>query len=272
MGRSAVWDRGRKASTDDGARATRRTCERLRVQAPGKAACPGSGALSWRVACLRILRNNLRVMRNPAVLAALFPTIRGDVLAATLTQPEKWWYLSEMAQFLKTSPSSLQRELKALVEGGIPETRREGTRAYFKADTGSPVFPELRGLIDKTAGVVSTLRTTLRPFERPIVCAVVYGSFARREEHARSDIDLLVVGDVGLADLTPALRKAEARLGREINVTSYSTAEFRRKAAAKEHFLAEVLRGPKQFAKGDQRDVDDLIGTPRRYTASDGEA
>jgi predicted nucleotidyltransferase len=210
-------------------------------------------------------------MRKPAVLAALFPTVRGDVLAATLTQPEKWWYLSELAQFLGTSPSSLQRELKALVDGGILETRREATRAYFKADTRSPVFPELRGLINKTAGVVPTLRTSLRLFEARIAAAFVYGSVARSEEHAQSDIDLLVVGDVGLADLTPVLRKAEARLGREVNVTSYSVAEFRRKAAAKDHFLTEVLRGPKQFVKGDQRDVDDLIGRPRRSTASDVE-
>jgi predicted nucleotidyltransferase len=208
-------------------------------------------------------------MRKPQALAALFPTVRGDVLAATLTQPEKWWYLSELAQFLGTSPSSLQRELKALVDGGILETRRDGARAYFKADTGSPVFPELRGLIDKTAGVVPTLKTILRPFERRIACAFVYGSIARGEEHARSDIDLLVVGEAGLADLTPALRQAEARLGREVNVTSYSVSEFRRKAAAKEHFSSEVLRGPKQFVKGDQGDVDRLIGKPRRSTTSD---
>ena len=208
-------------------------------------------------------------MRKPAALAALFPTVRGDVLAATLTQPEKWWYLSELAQFLGTSPSSLQRELKALVDGGILEARREGTRAYFKADRRSPVFPELRGLIDKTAGVVPTLKTILRPFERRIACAFVYRSVARSEEHAQSDIDLLVIGDVGLADLSSVLRTAEARLGPEVNVTSYSAAEFRRKAAANDHFLTEVLRGPKQFVKGDQRDVDDLIGKPRRSTASD---
>lgn len=206
-------------------------------------------------------------MRKPAALAALFPTVRGDVLAATLTQPEKWWYLSELAQFLGTSPSSLQRELKALVDGGVLETRREGTRAYFKADTRSPVFPELRGLIDKTAGVVPTLRAILRRLAGRIACAFVYGSVARSEEHPASDIDLLVVGDVGLADLTPALRKAEARLGREVTVISYSAAEFRKKAAAKDHFLSEVLRGQKLFVKGDQRDMDDLTGKPRRSTA-----
>jgi predicted nucleotidyltransferase len=210
-------------------------------------------------------------MSKPAVLGALFPTVRGEVLAATLTHPEKWWYLSELAHFLGTSPSSLQRELKALVDGGILESRREGTRVYFKADTRSPVFPELRVLIDKTAGVVPTLRSILRPFEGRIVCAFVYGSVARGEEHAQSDIDLLVVGDVGLADLTPTLRKTEARLGREVNMTSYSAAEFRRKATAKDHFLSEVLRGRKQFVKGDQRDVDDLVGKPRRSTTSDVE-
>jgi predicted nucleotidyltransferase len=229
----------------------------------------GERAVRRAIAHLRILRKNLRVMRKPAALAAIFPTVRGEVLAATLIQPDKWWFLSELAQFLGTSPSSLQRELKALVDGGILETRREGTRAYFKADTRSPVFPELRGLIDKTAGIVPTLRTILDPFKGRIVGAFVYGSVARSEEHAQSDIDLLVVGDVGLAELTPTLRKTEGRLGREINVTSYTTAEFRRKVAAKDHFLTEVLRGPKQFVKGDQRDVDDLIGKPRRATASD---
>jgi predicted nucleotidyltransferase len=210
-------------------------------------------------------------MRKPAALAALFPTVRGDVLAATLMQPDKWWYLSELAQFLRTTPSSLQRELKSLVDGGILETRREGARAYFKADTRSPLFPELRGLIHKTAGLVPTLRELLHPFEARIACAFVYGSVACSQEHALSDVDLLVVGDVGLADLTPALRKAEARLGREVNVTSYSTREFWNKAAAKNHFLSEVLRGPKTFVKGDQRDVDAIIGKPRRSAPSDVE-
>lgn len=208
------------------------------------------------------------VNREPAALAALFPTVRGDVLTATLTQPQKWWYLSELAHFLETSPSSLQRELKALVDGGILESRREGARAYFKADARSPVFAELRGLIDKTAGVVPTLRTTLRPFDRRIACAFVYGQVARSEEHAESDIDLLVVGEVGLADLAATLRNAEVRLGRKLNITNYSKAEFRRKATARDHFLTEVLRASKQFVKGDEREVDDLTDTPRSSTAS----
>lgn len=203
-------------------------------------------------------------MRKPAALRALFPSVRGDLLAAVLAQPEKWWYLSELAGFLGTRPSSLQRELKALADGGILQKRREGTRAYFKADTRSPLFPELRGLIDKTVGVVPTLRDVLRPLGSRVALAFVYGSVARGQEHAQSDVDLLVVGDVGLADLAPALRKVERRLGREVNVTNYSMREFRKRAAGNEHFLSEVLRGPKTFVKGEQRDLEAITGKPRR--------
>jgi predicted nucleotidyltransferase len=208
-------------------------------------------------------------MRNhPAALKALFPTVRGDILAATLTQPDKWWYLSELAQFLRTTPSSLQRDLKALVDGGILQQRREGIRAYFKADTRSPLFTDLRGLVEKTAGLLPTLQRLMEQCDTQVDVAFVYGSIARGEERATSDVDLLVIGAVGLAELAPALRKVEAHLGREVNVTSYSRPEFRRKVGTGDHFLTEVLHGPKQFVKGKQRDLDDVVGKPRRSKAS----
>ena len=101
-------------------------------------------------------------MRKSFVLAALFPHVRQGVLAATLTHPEKWWYLSELADRLGTTPSSLQRELSALVASGILTRRREGTRAYFKAETRSPVFRELQQLFEKTAGLVPIVKQIAR--------------------------------------------------------------------------------------------------------------
>jgi predicted nucleotidyltransferase len=210
-------------------------------------------------------------MRKSSALDALFPSVRGGVLAATLTQPDKWWYLSELAEFLKTTPSSLQRELKALVAVGILDQRREGTRTYFKAESRSPLFGDLRGLLEKTAGVLPALQDALDPFEERIDCAFVYGSVARRQEHALSDVDLMVIGAVGLAALAPTLRKIERLVGREINVTSYSSREFRRKATSQDHFVSEVLRAPKEFVKGSQRDLEQIIGGARRPTPSNVE-
>jgi predicted nucleotidyltransferase len=206
------------------------------------------------------MRNNLRIMRNSPALAALFPATRSSLLAATLIQPDKWWYLSELAQHLRTTPSSLQRELSSLVAAGLLQKRREGTRTYFKAETRSPLFPELRRVFEKTAGLIPALQQVLEPFGDKIRCSFVYGSVARREEHALSDVDWLVIGSVGLAELAPALRRAEERLGREVNVTCYSVREFRAKVAEGDHFLAAVLRGPKQFVKGDRSDLGKITG------------
>ncbi len=203
-------------------------------------------------------------MRKTATLQALFPTVRQGVLAATLMQPEKWWYLSELAEFLGTRPSSLQRELQALVEIGILERRREGTRAYFRALKQSPIFRELRSIFEKTAGIGPILQQVMQPFEQDIVAAFVYGSLARGREHAGSDIDLMLVGKIGLAELTPALRVAEKRLQREINVTNYSAQEFRKKLAGDDHFLTSVLKKPKHFLKGTQSELEAIARQQRR--------
>src|ERR1700683_2670227 len=107
------------------------------------------------------MRNNIRNMHNSSVLTALFPQVRHGVLAPMRAQPEKWWYLSELAGRLGTSPSSLQRELSSLVASGILVHRREGTRSYFKAETQSPVFRDLQQLFEKTAGSAPSLERVL---------------------------------------------------------------------------------------------------------------
>jgi predicted nucleotidyltransferase len=198
--------------------------------------------------------------KNAPALDSLFPSVRQGVLAATLGQPEKWWYLSELANFLHTRPSSLQRELSSLEQSGILQQRRDGRRTYFKAETQSPIFRELRSIFEKTVGLVPSLRVALAPFADKIACAFVYGSVARREEHATSDVDLMVLGTVELGDLAPSLRKTEKRLGREVNVTNYSVGEFRKKVAQGDHFLTTVLKGSLQFVKGEQRDLDAVAG------------
>jgi predicted nucleotidyltransferase len=198
--------------------------------------------------------------KNIPALDSLFPSVRQGVLAATLGRPEKWWYLSELADFLNTRPSSLQRELSSLEQSGILQQRKDRRRTYFKAETRSPIFRDLQSIFEKTVGLIPTLRLALRPFANKIACAFVYGSIARREERAVSDVDLMVIGTVGVGDLVPSLRKAEKRLGREVNVTNYAVDEFRKKVATADHFLTTVLKGSLEFVKGEQRDLDTIAG------------
>jgi predicted nucleotidyltransferase len=176
-------------------------------------------------------------------LDALFPAIRQELLAATLLSPDKWWYLSELASHLKTSPSSLQRELGSLTESGILEHKEDGRRTYYRARKDSPVFNDLRALFSKTAGIVPALRAELTRFRDKIHWSAIYGSIARGEEGAESDIDVLIVGDVSSADLLPALRRVERQFGREVNIKRYSEREFRDKIRDGDHFLKSVVKG-----------------------------
>jgi len=127
-------------------------------------------------------------MRTSPILTALFPAVRQEILAATLLAPERSWYLSELAANLGTSPSSLQRELEALAKSGILRRWQEGRRIYFRAETASSVFAALRDLFSKTAGVVPLLQDELGAFGPKITWAAIYGSIARGEERAQSDV------------------------------------------------------------------------------------
>ena len=199
-------------------------------------------------------------MRMSPVLEALFPEVRAKVLAAVFGQPDREWYLTELARTLKTQPSSLQRELEALSKAGILEQRRAGRRVYVKPDKTSPVFAALRGLLEKTAGVIPVLRSELETLGESIRLAFVYGSVARSEETSVSDIDLMVIGKAGLSDLIPALRNSERILGRPVNPSVYSSEEFQERVRSENHFLTTVLKGAKQFVKGGENELERIAG------------
>lgn len=97
------------------------------------------------------MRKHVRNMRIESTLAALVTPTRQAILAATFLRPEKSWYLSELARHLGTRPSSLQRDVNSLVRVGILEKRVDGKRSYIKANEGSPIFPEIRGLMERRA-------------------------------------------------------------------------------------------------------------------------
>jgi predicted nucleotidyltransferase len=202
------------------------------------------------------MRAKIRNMRATPAIEALFPATRAAVLATLLLHPDRQWYFRDLAKQLGLRPSSLTRELRNLTAAGILRRRQEGNRVYYQADQACPILPELRGLMLKTAGLVDVLRKALRPFRDRITVAFVYGSIARGEELAESDIDLMVIGNTGRFALTRPLRDAEQRLARPVNPTIYKPAEFSEKAAADDHFVKAVLDRPRLFVVGEERDLE----------------
>lgn len=199
-------------------------------------------------------------MRNTPPLDALLPKTRQGILAATLLQPEKAWYVSELARRMGVPSSSLQRELRDLAEAGILKAHRQGRMSYYQANVDSPLFPDLRGLLLKTAGLVDVLADALKPVASKVVAAFVYGSMASGDEQSDSDVDVMIVGTVSAPDLALSLRRARDLLGRQINPTIYTAAEFYKKRSAKDHFLTEVMSKPKLFILGGDDELGKVTG------------
>jgi len=211
-------------------------------------------------------------MRKTSPIDVLINRTTQAVLTATVLQPDRWWYLSDLAKHLRRRPSSVQQPLAALVFAGILSRRKEGNRVYFQANPGCPFLPELQGLIAKTVGLVDVMRDALSPLTDRLEVAFIHGSIAKFREHAASDIDLVAIGALGLAELSPVLKTAEARVGRPVNANVYSPEEFAQKLAAKNHFLCSVLDREKLFVVGKPHDLERIAGQEARRASRNKQA
>jgi uncharacterized protein len=190
----------------------------------------------------------------------LFGRTRSGVLALLYGHPDKSFYTRQIARELHASTGAVQRELENLARVGLIARSSLGNQVFYKANPQTPVFTEMRALVNKTVGAFGILQSALRPLSTRIAVAFVYGSMARQEEKAESDIDLMIVGKVTLEVVLTRLGNIESALGRAVNPTVYSPAEFKSKLGERNHFLTSVLRGQKVFLIGDEDELGKVGG------------
>ena len=179
---------------------------------------------------------------------------RLSILSLLLPQPDRRRYLREIVRITGAGHGGVQRELEKLTRAGILTKTREGNLTYYGANRSNPVFEELRGLVEKTAGIAGSLRAALLPLADSIDHAFLYGSMARGDDRSESDIDLMVIGDVPFLGVVSAVSALQETLGREVNPTVFTLKEFRRRIEEGDHFLTRVMREERT----------DLIGGDRK--------
>jgi len=192
---------------------------------------------------------------SAALSEVLFGRTRRAVLSLLYGHADEEFYLRQIIRATGVGQGTMQRELGKLAAAGLVRRRARGQQVYFQANADSPVYPELRGLLLKTAGVADVLREALALLADRIRAAFVYGSVARGDERRASDVDVMVVGDVSFAEVVSALGPAQERLGREVNPTVYPEPEFRVRLKAGQHFVKSVMGREKVFLFGDEHDI-----------------
>jgi len=187
--------------------------------------------------------------------SSLFGKTRRTVLALFFSHPEDSFYLRQVIRMTGAGQGAVQRELKQLAEAGVIERLQQGRQVYFKANRSCPIFSELKGLILKTAGLVEVLRSALIPLADRIEQAFIFGSQARGEARAASDVDFFLVGDIDELTLHKSISQAEGLLNRSVNYTLMSSSEYKRRRQEKGGFFSRILNGEKLF----------VIGGPNEY-------
>jgi predicted nucleotidyltransferase len=178
------------------------------------------------------------------------------VLGLLFGQPGRSFYASELIRVAGTGSGAAQRELARLENSGLVVGRRIGQQKHYQANAVSPLFEELRGIVVKTVGLAEPVRKALKPLAAAIRAAFVYGSVARAADHSGSDIDLMVISDsLTYGEVFGALERAAKAVGRPLNPTVYSAAEFSKRTREENAFVARVLEQPKVWIIGSEHDL-----------------
>jgi len=186
---------------------------------------------------------------------ALFSSTQQRVLAYLFGQPERSFFATELIRLAGGGSGAVQRELARLEDSGLVSVSRLGTQKHYQANPKSPIFSELCAIAKKTVGLAEPLRTALKPLAKRISAAFVYGSVAKKQDTATSDIDLMVISaSLTYADLFSALEEASERLGRKVNPTLYSPQELAKRVKQGNAFVTRVLAQPKIWLVGSEND------------------
>jgi len=189
---------------------------------------------------------------------ALFPKTKQRVLGLLFGQPERSFGTVELIDLAHSGRGAVQRELELLTRVGLIETEFVGPQKRYRANAHSPIFEELRRIVEKTGGIPGVLRAALSRIADKLDVAILFGSTAKAT--ADSDVDVLVISEeLTLEDAYRTFEAAEAQLGRRVSPTIYDRAEFKKRRMNKQSFLAKVLSGPHVVLLG--KLDDDRVGT-----------
>ena len=186
---------------------------------------------------------------------ALFPKVRQRVLSVLFGTPDRSFYANEVIALAQSGTGAVQRELADLSAAGLLTVTKQGNQKHYQANANAPVFAELRSLVLKSMGLADVLFKALMPLSGQIAQAFIYGSVARQQDTAHSDVDLMVISDtLAYGELFGALESTTLSLGRKVNPTLYTAADWDKRLQSDSAFVTRVWQQSKVWLIGSEEE------------------
>jgi predicted nucleotidyltransferase len=210
-----------------------------------------------------MIKPNMGIFTKPpnssSLADALFPKVRQRVLAVLFGTPDRSFYANEVIALAQSGTGAVQRELADMTAAGLLTVLKQGNQKHYQANADAPVFAELCSLVRKTMGLADVVRSALAPLSSQVGAAFIFGSMARQQDTAHSDVDVMIVsGSLGYGEIFAALESAAVSLGRKINPTLYSPPEWAKRIQNDNAFVTRVWQQPKIWLIGNEAHLNAL--------------
>jgi predicted nucleotidyltransferase len=177
--------------------------------------------------------------------------VRAEVFRLLFNSRQPSIHLRDIQRKSGLAIGTIQKEINHLKNLDLVASERDGNRIYISANINHPLYRDICAMVEKTSGAMEKIKEALADI-KGIECAFVFGSFAKGKEKSHSDIDLMIIGDVGLRTLSSRFKSLTEQLEREINPHIYSLKTWREKSKKKDHFIRSVMNEEKAFLIGDE--------------------
>jgi predicted nucleotidyltransferase len=187
---------------------------------------------------------------------ALFSKTQRKILGLLFGHPDNSYFAKEIYRLAGVGIGAAHRELDKLTSVGLLNLEHVGNQKHYSANKNSPIYGELRGIVQKTFGLADVLRGALSGHVDKISQAFIYGSVAKETDRASSDIDVLIISnDLSYSDALSLFDTVEPEVGRKVSPTIYTPAEFENKWNSDNNFIKRIIDQPKIFLIGSEDDI-----------------
>lgn len=184
--------------------------------------------------------------------------VRAEIFRLLFSSDNAALHMREIERKSGFTIGTVQRELSKLVKLDLIYKTKDGNRTYYRANKESPIYQDISSIVQKTVGLVFLLKEALSQ-STAIEFAFIFGSLASGKQKSHSDIDLFVIGDIGLRKVVSLLNGVSDKTGREINPQVISKSEFIDRVNSNDHFISNIINSDKIFITGTKDEFAKLV-------------
>lgn len=177
--------------------------------------------------------------------------VRVKLLEVFFQKPKEMWYVRELTRLTDEEINAVRRELGRMHDVGLLKSEERGNRLYYMLNHQYEFFPELLTLVAKSTGLGRELKRNRRKLG-DIKYIMFSGPFAKQGKRLHTDVDILIIGNIVLAELAVLVKKEEQTRGYEINYSVISEEEFVFRKNRRDPFLRDILAGSRVMIIGDE--------------------